>query len=119
MTRQPIRDGIGREFKSRSNEVGAGMKNLSRMVSWILSIFLAFVFVAIGTSKLVGPSSVHWTQRFQRWGYPTGSYFVIGILEIVAGIAILIPRWRRMAEGLPNSVQRRVQPTGRNERDES
>jgi len=73
------------------------MKNLSRMVSWILSIFLAFVFVAIGTSKLVGPSSVHWTQRFQRWGYPTGSYFVIGILEIVAGIAILIPRWRRIA----------------------
>ena len=73
------------------------MKNLSRIVSWILSILLAFVFVAVGTSKLVGPSAVHWAQRFQRWGYPTGSHYVIGILEIVAGVAILIPRWRRMA----------------------
>lgn len=73
------------------------MKNLSLMVSWILSILLAFVFVAVGTSKLVGSSSVHWAQRFQRWGYPTGSHYVIGILEIVAGIAILIPRFRRMA----------------------
>ena len=73
------------------------MKNPSRKVSWILSIFLAFVFAAIGTSKLVGPSSVHWAQRFLRWGYPTGSHYVIGILEIVAGIAIVIPRWRKMA----------------------
>ena len=73
------------------------MKNLFRTVRWILSIFLAFVFVAVGASKLVGPSSVHWAERFQRWGYPTGSSYVIGILEIVAGIAILIPRWRRMA----------------------
>jgi len=73
------------------------MKNLSRIVSWILSILLAFAFVAIGTSKLVGPSAVHWGERFQHWGYPTGSHYVIGILEIVAGIAMLIPRWRRMA----------------------
>jgi len=76
------------------------MKNPSRMVSWILSILLAFVFVAIGTSKLVGPSSVHWAQRLQRWGYPTGSQYAIGILEIVAGIAIVIPRWRRMAAAI-------------------
>ena len=73
------------------------MRNPSRIVSWVLSILLAFVFVAVGTSKLVGPSSVHWAQRLQRWGYPTGSSYVIGILEIVAGIAIVIPRWRRTA----------------------
>lgn len=40
---------------------------------------------------------MHWAERFQRWGYPTGSSYVIGILEIVAGIAILIPRWRKIA----------------------
>ncbi|HET8824814.1 MAG TPA: DoxX family protein [Terriglobales bacterium] len=73
------------------------MKKLSRTVGWVFSILLAFVFAAIGTSKLAGPSAVHWAQRFQRWGYPTGSHYVIGIVEIVAGIAILIPRWRRMA----------------------
>ena len=73
------------------------MKNPSRIVSWILSILLALVFVAVGTSKLMGPASVHWAERFQRWGYPSGSSYVIGILEIVAGIAIVIPRWRRMA----------------------
>jgi len=73
------------------------MKNLSRIVSWILSILLALVFVAVGTSKLVGRSSTHWAHRFQGWGYPTGSSYVIGILEIVAGIAILIPRWRKIA----------------------
>lgn len=73
------------------------MKNLSRIVSWILSILLAFVFVAVGTSKLLGRPSMHWAQRFQRWGYPAGSSYVIGILEIIAGIAILIPRWRKIA----------------------
>jgi len=76
------------------------MKNPSRMVSWILSILLALVFVAVGISKLVGPPSVHWARRFQHWGYPTGSHYAIGILEIVAGIAIVIPRWRRMAAAI-------------------
>lgn len=73
------------------------MKKLSRIANWTLSIFLAFVFVATGTSKLVGRSSVAWAARFQRWGYPTGSHYAVGILEIAAGIAILIPRWRRIA----------------------
>jgi len=86
--------------------MGEGMKDLglprdrqrlSRIVSWIFSILLALVFVAIGRSKLAGPSSLAWAQRFQRWGYPTGASYVIGILEIVAGIAILIPRCRRVA----------------------
>src|SRR5213592_4448394 len=52
---------------------------------WIATILLALVFVLVGSSKLAGPSAVRWAARF------------VGMLEIVAGIALLVPRARRPA----------------------
>src|SRR5262249_33427976 len=78
----------------------AGMKRLRQTVSWILSILLGFVFVAVGLSKLEGSSATRWAERFLHWGYPAGSQYVIGTIEGIAGIAMVIPRWRKIAAGV-------------------
>ena len=64
---------------------------------WIATILLALVFVLVGSSKLAGPSAVRWAERFVNWGYPRIAVRLVGTLEIVAGIALLVPRARRRA----------------------
>jgi uncharacterized membrane protein YphA (DoxX/SURF4 family) len=72
------------------------MIRLPRIVVWILAIFIAAVFVLVGVSKLTGTSAIRWSERFARWGYPSGAAPAIGILEILGGVALLVPRSRRV-----------------------
>ena len=64
---------------------------------WIVAIVLAVVFILIGLSKVTGPSSDGWDRRFQNWGYPASAAFVVGVFEIAAGVALLLPKTRRAA----------------------
>jgi uncharacterized membrane protein YphA (DoxX/SURF4 family) len=32
-----------------------------------------------------------------NWGYPANAQYVIGVLEILGGLGVLIPKWRRAA----------------------
>ena len=73
------------------------MIRLPRVAMWAVAIFLAVAFVASGMSKLEGASALSWAERFRHWGYPTSARPVVGILEILAGLGVLIPRWRRAA----------------------
>ena len=73
------------------------MVSLRRAAVWGGAIFLAVAFVAVGISKLEGASATRWTERFQEWGYPANAQYVVGAFEILAGLAVLIPRWRRVA----------------------
>ena len=75
------------------------MRKLPSAAVWITSIFLALIFVLVGFSKLEGPSAGRWNDRFSRWGYPPGSQYGVGVIEILAGVALLIPRSRRVAAG--------------------
>jgi len=75
------------------------MKRLSPAVTWSLSIFLALLFAALGSSKLWGPSAARWGERFLNLGYPAGSHYVVGAVEIVSGLALLLPRSRKAAAG--------------------
>jgi putative oxidoreductase len=70
---------------------------LPRAAVWMCAIFLAVAFVFVGILKLEGPSAVRWTERFVQWGYPANAQYVIGVLEILGGVGVLIPRWRRAA----------------------
>ena len=54
-------------------------------------------FVLVGVSKLKGPSAVRWNERFVHWGYPASVRYVVGVLEILGGLGILIPKARRGA----------------------
>jgi putative oxidoreductase len=70
---------------------------LHRAAVWACAIFLALVFVLVGMSKLEGASAARWTERLAQWGYPANVQYLIGALEIICGLGVLIPRWRRAA----------------------
>jgi putative oxidoreductase len=73
---------------------------LPRAAVWVCAIFLAVVFVFVGILKLEGPSAIRWTERFVNWGYPANTQYVVGVLEILGGLGVLIPKWRRAAAAI-------------------
>ena len=73
------------------------MITLPRAAVWACAIFLAVAFVFVGILKLEGPSAIRWTDRFVNWGYPANTQYVIGVLEILGGLGVLIPKWRPAA----------------------
>jgi putative oxidoreductase len=73
------------------------MRTLRRIAVWAGAIFLAVVFFYTGISKLGGASAIGWAARFGRWGYPVGVSYLVGVIEILGGMGVLIPRWRRAA----------------------
>ena len=66
-------------------------------VLWVMACAIGLFFVLMGLSKLAGPSAAQWAVRFSRWGYPASSSYVIGAIEIVAGLGLLLPSLRRPA----------------------
>lgn len=72
------------------------MRKLSPTFTWLLSIALALFFAAQGLSKLWGTTAEVWSSRFLNWGYPPGFHFVVGVVELVSGLALLLP-WSRRA----------------------
>lgn len=75
------------------------MKRLSTKAAWAISIPLALFFVAQGLLKLWGPASGHWAERFASWGYPSGSHYVVGAIEILGALALLLPRTKMFGAG--------------------
>jgi uncharacterized membrane protein YphA (DoxX/SURF4 family) len=57
---------------------------------WILQIAFAGLCLLAGTGKFGDPN---WVRRFAEWGYPAGAYLVVGVLEIIGGLLILVPRF--------------------------
>jgi uncharacterized membrane protein YphA (DoxX/SURF4 family) len=70
---------------------------LPRAVVWACAIFLAVAFVFAGFVKLEGPSAIRWSERFVQWGYPANAHYIVGVLEILGGLGVLIPKWRPAA----------------------
>jgi putative oxidoreductase len=73
---------------------------LPRAAVWACAIFLAIAFVLVGISKLEGASAMRWTERLAQWGYPANARYLIGVFEILGGLGVLIPRWRRAAAAI-------------------
>jgi uncharacterized membrane protein YphA (DoxX/SURF4 family) len=46
------------------------------------------------------PFDLRWTARFAGWGYPAGMAAVVGVLEILGGLGVLVPKVRRPAAWL-------------------
>jgi putative oxidoreductase len=74
--------------------------SIPRAAVWVCSILLAVAFVFSGISKLAGPSAMRWAERFAGWGYPDNAQYVVGVLEILGGLGVLIPKWRRGAAAI-------------------
>jgi uncharacterized membrane protein YphA (DoxX/SURF4 family) len=65
------------------------MHRLARIGLWILQVALMLMFLIAGGGKF-GQSA--WPRMFARWGYPDHFYLVIGAIEVIAGLALLVPR---------------------------
>lgn len=65
------------------------MKKAKIVMLWILAILLAVSFVPTGLGKFTDPG---WVEVFLSWGYPGAFAYVVGMLEILAGLALLLPR---------------------------
>lgn len=57
--------------------------------AWVLSVLLAFSFLASGFPKLSPAESM--VTRFENWGYSGGFATLIGILEMSGSLLVLIP----------------------------
>ncbi len=73
------------------------MIQLRKTAVWGAAIVLAVAFVAVGISKLAGASAMRWSARFGGWGYPANTSYVVGVFEVIGGLGVLFPRWRRAA----------------------
>ena len=76
------------------------MIRLPRIAVWACAILLAVAFVFVGMSKLRGRSAVGWAERFAQWSYPANASYVVGVFEILGGLGVLIPKWRRAAAAI-------------------
>ncbi|MFN2350286.1 MAG: DoxX family protein [Thioalkalivibrio sp.] len=65
--------------------------NATRIVSWVL----ALIFLLSGGAKLVGLEFE--IEAFTRWGYPLWFMYLAGALEVIGGIALLVPRVSALA----------------------
>jgi uncharacterized membrane protein YphA (DoxX/SURF4 family) len=63
------------------------------IITWILAVILALAYFGSGITKLIGAEMQ--IKNFESWNYPTWLRFPIGLIEIVFGITILIPGYRK------------------------
>ncbi len=67
------------------------LTRLSRLgVTWLLALWFAHLYVTMGWPKFRSDS--FWTALFDHWGYPPSFRLMIGMIEVGAGIAIVVPR---------------------------
>jgi uncharacterized membrane protein YphA (DoxX/SURF4 family) len=66
------------------------MRIVKIIAAWMLRIAFAGLCLLVGTGKIRRPELG--ARRFAEWGYPAGSHMVVGVLEIIGGVLILVPR---------------------------
>ena len=66
-----------------------GMQKAKTIVVWVLQALLCLQFTLVGTGKFMDRV---WAPRFRNWGYPEHFYQVIGVLELLGGLSLLVPR---------------------------
>jgi len=68
---------------------------LRRVSVWALAVVLTVEFCIAGLAKFA--ASADWARMFLQWGYPAWCRPVVGVAEIIGGIALLVPAARRWA----------------------
>ena len=62
------------------------------LVAWGCSVIMAWALLYQGLQKLIPGPAEEYQVRFIEWGYDPSFAMPIAIIEIVAGVAVLIPR---------------------------
>src|SRR5713226_2248253 len=72
-------------------ELGAGRSTGRLMALWLLSGLVALAFIGAGSSKLAGAAAM--VELFDKVGLGQWFRYVTGLLEVTAGIGLLISRY--------------------------
>ncbi len=65
-------------------------KQPARLIAaWALGLYLAQLYVRAGWGKFGGDPS--WTAAFAGWGFSAWLRILIGVVEVTAGVALVIP----------------------------
>jgi putative oxidoreductase len=56
---------------------------------WVITVLMAVMMVGPGVQKFTGSA---WQRMFRVWGYPDHFYLVVGAVEVIGGLALLVPR---------------------------
>lgn len=67
----------------------AVLKKARVVFSWVLQVVVGLAFLPIGFGKFANPM---WVRSFERWGYPDSFRILIGVVEVAAGLMLLVPR---------------------------
>lgn len=65
---------------------------------WLGTLLSSALFLASGLAKLAGLQMIE--SAFERWNYPEGSMYIVGIIEVAAAILILPRATARFGFGL-------------------
>jgi putative oxidoreductase len=66
------------------------MKMLKTIVTWVLTLLLAAMFLNAGIRKFFENGG--WTWAFNNWGFPVWFRVFTGAVETAAAVLLLIPR---------------------------
>ncbi len=73
--------------------------NFKNVLVWAATIFLAFIFIAGGISKLTAIAM--WQERFvEQWGVPGWMVPITAVMEVLGGLLILVPKLAMYGGGL-------------------
>jgi uncharacterized membrane protein YphA (DoxX/SURF4 family) len=62
-----------------------------RAIAWVVRVLLALTFGISASGKLDASGNI--AEAFARWGYPVPLMMAIGTAELLASIALLVPRF--------------------------
>jgi uncharacterized membrane protein YphA (DoxX/SURF4 family) len=65
------------------------MRRARLAAAWLLGLYLAQLYLRMGWGKFGGDAS--WTVAFAEWGYPAWFRVLVGVIEVVGGLALVIP----------------------------
>ena len=66
------------------------MEIAREVLLWIISLFLAWVFLRQGYAKFSDTSG--WARAFRIWHYPDWFRMLIGGIEVLGAVLVLVPR---------------------------
>lgn len=65
------------------------MTMVKTIALWLVTGLMALMMAGSGVAKFTQPA---WQRMFRVWGYPEHFYQVIGVIELVAGLGLLVPK---------------------------
>lgn len=69
---------------------GRRMVIVREVLLWVITVFLAYVFLRQGFAKFSDTSG--WARAFRTWHYPDWFRILIGVIEVSAVLILFVPR---------------------------